>query len=403
MSVTEYITRLTVMSAKDLPKTDRLSKIDPYIVIQVNGQQFKTKVKDDNENPVWNELFYPRLHKAPGDGLLTGTLELNLYDEDTFSDSYVAKYHLDLSQLTPDKLNVPLTFNLEYVKDKYKSQGRHPTITIKMEGLVQSFHSLRAMFGAMPGFVTNDQTQAAYIPIQESNGLLYVGVEYEDNGALDFKVLVTRPNVPIFLDMLVLSGRQYTKVRRRLYKDGHPVAPGLTCFEELKLDDVPLNIDFNQLSLVVFDSQPLSSTNADLVVSAHGWRGALNFAQASKALHNVEVDNHKQEIYMSVDAGETMLLVDYDKDDADIKLAVLASPTTADKGYDLTIRGQNVNKMSELYVPPIPKLGGRIQVSRLYELDDLQYGTRFDDIEIHRYQLSNPRQYTIQGITRLMG
>ena len=66
---------------------------------------------------------------------------------------------------------------------------------------------------------------------------------------------------------------------------------------------------------------------------------------------------------MTVDAGETMLLVDYDKDDADIKLAVLASPTTADKGYDLTIRGQNVNKMSELYVPPIPKLGGRIHVS----------------------------------------
>jgi hypothetical protein len=27
---------------------------------------------------------------------------------------------------------------------------------------------------------------------------------------------------------------------------------------------------------------------------------------------------------MNVDAGETMLLVDYDKDDADIKLAVLA-------------------------------------------------------------------------------
>lgn len=53
---------------------------------------------------------------------------------------------------------------------------------------------------------------------------------------------------------------------------------------------------------------------------------------------------------MTVDAGETMLLVDYDRNDADIKLAVLASPSTADKGYDLTIRGQNVNKMSEVGV-----------------------------------------------------
>lgn len=31
------------------------------------------------------------------------------------------------------------------------------------------------------------------------------------------------------------------------------------------------------------------------------------------------------------------------------------------------------------------------------------YGTRFDDIEIHRFKLSNPRQYTIQGLTRLHG
>ena len=39
-----------------------------------------------------------------------------------------------------------------------------------------------------------------------------------------------------------------------------------------------------------------------------------------------------------VDPNETMLLVDYDEDDVDIKLAVLANPATANKGYDLTIR-----------------------------------------------------------------
>lgn len=66
-----------------------------------------------------------------------------------------------------------------------------------------------------------------------------------------------------------------------------------------------------------------------------------------------------------------MLLVDYDRDDADIKLAVLATPTTADKGYDITIRGHSYNKMSELYVPPRMKLQGRLPVCRLFELDDL--------------------------------
>ncbi|PNH11738.1 Synaptotagmin-5 [Tetrabaena socialis] len=388
MAATEYITCLTIVSAEGLPKTDRLSKIDPYVVVNVNGQQFKTGVKDNNESPVWNAAFHPCVQRNAGGAMLSGAVDLNLFDEDTFSDSLVAKCTFDLATITAENLGKPVTLALEFVKDKYKAQGRSPTITIKLEGLVQSFNSMRAMFASMPGFLTNDRERACYIPIQESAGLLYVAVEYEANGKMDFKVYVTRPNVPVFLDMMVLTGRQYTKVRRRLYREGHAVVPGLTVYEELKLDDVPLNIDFNQLSLVVFDSKPLSSTNAD---------------QASKALVNVQVDQHKQEIYMPVDAGETMLLVDYDKDDADIKLAVLATPSTADKGYDLTIRGQNVNKMSELYVPPIPKLGGRVMVSRLYELDDLAYGTRFEDIEILRYHLSNPRQYTIQGITRIMG
>ncbi|GIL89716.1 hypothetical protein Vretimale_16624 [Volvox reticuliferus] len=402
MSVTEYTTRLTIASAHDLPKTDRLSQIDPYVVINVNGQQFKTAVKDDNDNPVWNETFYPRVQKAP-EGLLMGTLELDLYDEDTFSDSHVAKYAFDLSSLTPVQVNVPLTFNLEYVKDKYKSQGKNPTITIKLEVLVQSFKSLRAMLSTMPGFLTNDQEQACFIPIQESGGLVYVGIEYERGGKVDVKVYVTQPNVPLFLDMFVVSGRQLTKVRRRMYREGREICHGLVAYEELKLDDVPINIDFNQLGLVIFDSHRLSSTNANAVVTAHGWKGALAFSQACRTLHDVEIDHYSQEIYMPVDPDETMLLVDYDKDDADIKLAVLANPSTANKGYDLTIRGQNVNKMSELFVPAAAKLGGRFHVSRLYELDDLQYGTRFEDIEIHRFHLSNPRQYTIQGLTRIMG
>lgn len=211
MAVTEYITRLTIVSAHDLPRTDRLSTIDPYIVIIVNGQKFKTTVKDDNENPVWNESFHPRVQTAP-QGLLQGNLELHLYDEDTFTDAYVAKYVFDLSALSPAQLGTPLTFNLEYVKDKYKAQGKIPTVTVKLEGLVQSFSSLRGMLASMPGFVTNDQQQACYIPIQESNGLIYMGIEYDESGRVDFKVYVTQAGVPIFLDLLVLGGHQYTKV-----------------------------------------------------------------------------------------------------------------------------------------------------------------------------------------------
>eukprot|EP00878_Enallax_costatus_P036733 GHUV01041279.1.p1 GENE.GHUV01041279.1~~GHUV01041279.1.p1 ORF type:complete len:136 (-),score=27.00 GHUV01041279.1:555-962(-) len=65
--------------------------------------------------------------------------------------------------------------------------------------------------------------------------------------------------------------------------------------------------------------------NAGNVVSAHGWKGALNFESACRSLHNVEIDHHEREIYMRVfdnvpggpsfSEPEALLLVDYDKDD----------------------------------------------------------------------------------------
>jgi hypothetical protein len=122
-------------------------------------------------------------------------------------------------------------------------------------------------------------------------------------------VYVTREHVPLYLDMLILVGAQYTKVRwgralpgaagprpgaaeltlsdgpraasqvrRRQHAGGKDVLPGLRVFEEIKLDNVPPNVDFNALALIVFDSQPLTTTNTDVVVTAHGWKGAMTFA-----------------------------------------------------------------------------------------------------------------------------
>lgn len=37
---------------------------------------------------------------------------------------------------------------------------------------------------------------------------------------------------------------------------------------------------------------------------------------------------------------------------------------TQDKGYDLVVRGQDVNKTSELYTPPKPRLNGSLAFAR---------------------------------------
>lgn len=52
-----------------------------------------------------------------------------------------------------------------------------------------------------------------------------------------------------------------------------------------------------------------------------------------RVTQNVDIDFTGKVIYMTIDHGETLLQLDYEADDADIKLAVLATPSTADKGW----------------------------------------------------------------------
>lgn len=115
-------------------------------------------------------------------------------------------------------MTIPFTFT----KDKFSSQKRSSNITISFDGFIQSYASLRNMFAAMPGALHNDQATSCYIPVAESNGLIYLGVEYEGT-KVDIKAYLTRPSANLYVDMLVLAGKQYTKVYRKTYHGGKQV------------------------------------------------------------------------------------------------------------------------------------------------------------------------------------
>jgi hypothetical protein len=114
-----------------------------------------------------------------------------------------------------------------------------------------------------------------------------------------------------------------------------------------------------------------------------------------------------QEVFMDVGdmPGEVILVVDWDKNNVDVKLGVLPVPATMDKAYELTIRssGGCNKRMMELYTPPRPKLGGKYAFSRIFQLDDVPFGSSLDSMAINRYQLSNMRNFNIQEVTRVMG
>lgn len=45
---------VTIKNAKNL-ESSLLDKIDPYVIATYGGKEERTKTKDDNENPEWNE------------------------------------------------------------------------------------------------------------------------------------------------------------------------------------------------------------------------------------------------------------------------------------------------------------------------------------------------------------
>ncbi|XP_076437301.1 extended synaptotagmin-2-like isoform X2 [Babylonia areolata] len=75
------VLRVHVLEARDLKKADisitGKGKSDPYAIVTVGAQTFKTKVIDDNVDPVWNEVFEYIIDERDGQ-----FLKLALNDKD---------------------------------------------------------------------------------------------------------------------------------------------------------------------------------------------------------------------------------------------------------------------------------------------------------------------------------
>lgn len=405
----DFIVKFAIYGARRLPKTDRLSLIDPYLVLtitELNGPdkevKYKTKVIDNNDNPDWNEAFL-FISKKGENKRFHGDIRIDVYDENPLKDSYVGFASLNLLDIPPEKAT-KVELPLILTKEKYVKQNLDSKIIIGIQGTVLTYASLRQVCATIPRAVFEDQKHHVYVPIQEFGGHLYVAVEYEYKGtlpvALDVKLYTTVPNAPLFVDMAVV-GRECTKLKRRSYPAGQLLIPGIVVYEEIKLDDISISTNFDQLLVFCFEKTVLGKVNLGNIAKEHGWKGKLGYNEAKQVLKDIVVDDKEQEVYMAVDAErDCMLVVDYDKEDVDIKLGVLALPSTADKAYDLIADGA-CTRHSRVYLPPISKLN--LSFTRFFELDDVAYGSSLSTMHVLKYQVFNPRQFTLQSIVPVMG
>ncbi|XP_004082055.1 extended synaptotagmin-3 [Oryzias latipes] len=98
------VVRVHVLEARNLVAKDTYlrglvkGKSDPYTIVRVGNQHFKTKTIDNCLDPKWNEVYEFVVHEAPGQ-----ELEVELFDEDNDNDDPLGNFRLDLGEVKKEK------------------------------------------------------------------------------------------------------------------------------------------------------------------------------------------------------------------------------------------------------------------------------------------------------------
>ncbi|TPX63176.1 hypothetical protein SpCBS45565_g06817 [Spizellomyces sp. 'palustris'] len=411
---------LTLHRATNLPKTDRIEHIDPYVKVSFQSTQScksqKSRALSNTPDPVWNERLIFSLEEM----VVTGghTVMLEIYDEDTFRDERVGFVEVtmtrELFRVVAGKA-IRHQFPIIYVKSKHNTPAES-YLEVSFSCVYSYDTVARWVQNNISGSVCNFMDKRLYVPFPpEWNGLL-LGLEFENGGdKIDFKVFTTIPDGGMYVD-LALTSEAKSRIRRRGTATGEPTpikGTHLRYYEEVKLDDVPIETDWNMVAVWKFKKSSVESIDLAKIVQAHGWKGTLSYQGAARTLQGVELDPQDETVYFPLPSQYTFttedsvepssfVLVDWDKNNCDMKILVLDTPSNAGVGYDLTITGVEYNKKtSDVYVPPRPILGGRYRATRRVELDDVPYGVPLSNIKWEKLRLEEGRELRVGQFIKL--
>ncbi|XP_016303799.1 extended synaptotagmin-2-like isoform X2 [Sinocyclocheilus anshuiensis] len=98
------ILRIHFLEAQDLVGKDKFlgglikGKSDPYGVIKLGNQLFRSKIIKETVNPKWNEVYEAYVYNHPGQNV-----EIELYDEDHDKDDYLGSLTINIDELEKEQ------------------------------------------------------------------------------------------------------------------------------------------------------------------------------------------------------------------------------------------------------------------------------------------------------------
>ena len=88
------ILTISIIKGKLYRDTETMGKMDPFVEIEYNEKQYKTKVHEDGgKNPEWNESFDIPIQS------MSDQVRITCYDEDALSNDLVGTQSFDMEKL----------------------------------------------------------------------------------------------------------------------------------------------------------------------------------------------------------------------------------------------------------------------------------------------------------------
>uniref|UniRef100_UPI00358F2B71 extended synaptotagmin-2-like n=1 Tax=Myxine glutinosa TaxID=7769 RepID=UPI00358F2B71 len=142
------VVRIHLLEARDLERKDNLLKgmikgrSDPYAVLHVGNQSFKSKVIQTCLHPVWNEVYEAIVHEVPGQ-----ELEISVFDEDPDKDDFLGSLTVDLNDVMHGK-DVDEWFDLDEVETgQLHLKLQWLSLLADASVLQEAMHGVKAMPG----------------------------------------------------------------------------------------------------------------------------------------------------------------------------------------------------------------------------------------------------------------
>ncbi|KAG2437771.1 hypothetical protein HYH02_011147 [Chlamydomonas schloesseri] len=336
----EVVVQFRVVSGTQLPKTDFISTIDPYIRVYFDGHDLgETKHVQKQQEPVWEEDFYFEA-KQDEEGRLSGIVRLELFDENKAQqDEYVGAVEIDLAELPPEVTEPSsarriqyLDYSISYRNDKrgekFAKQGRDSRLVVGFMGCMPALSALAAQLEGYEeevGLLVDEESKQLYVPLPDTGERagLWGGVHYDLPRAVRFKLVCTgKDHAAMHMDFRVSKSRCVRVQRRAYHTHRVKLCAGLKVYAEATLSDLPLCTDLSKLSLAVTSRRAVASSNVAEVLDKAGFGGpgslaASSFARAVREMgpegaNAARVDEEGNSVYVPVGKAPHSVLLQVD-------------------------------------------------------------------------------------------